>query len=148
MAINFPSSPVNGQTFTSGDNTWIWSSSLSAWELDVPGVVGPTGPSGQWDTAQIISTQTASYILLTSDAGKLITMNSSSGLNLTVNGSLDLTPGQRIDIIQLGTGQVTVVASGATVNGTPGLKLRAQYSAATLICVTSDTYVLLGDLSV
>jgi len=33
------------------------------------------------------------------------------------------------------------------VNGTPGLKLRAQYSAATLLCVGADTYVLLGDLS-
>jgi hypothetical protein len=65
---------------------------------------------------------------------------------VTVNASLDLSNGQRIDILRLGLGEVTVVASGATVNSTPGLKLRARYSAATLLCVAADTYVLLGDL--
>jgi hypothetical protein len=84
--------------------------------------------------------------LLTADAGKLVTVDSSSNLDVTVNASLDLSNGQRIDILRLGLGEVTVVASGATVNGTPGLKLRARYSAATLLCVAADTYVLLGDL--
>ena len=73
-------------------------------------------------------------------------MSSSSNLDITVNGSLDLSVGQRIDLLRLGTGEVTVVADSATVNGTPGLKLRAQYSAATLLCVAADSYVLLGDL--
>jgi hypothetical protein len=68
-------------------------------------------------------------------------------VDITVNGSLDLSAGQRIDLLQLGTGQVTVVASGATVNGTPTLKLRARYSAATLLCQATDTYVLIGDLA-
>jgi hypothetical protein len=49
-------------------------------------------------------------------------------------------------LLRLGTGEVTVVADNATVNGTPGLKLRARYSAATLLCVGADDYVLLGDL--
>jgi hypothetical protein len=77
----------------------------------------------------------------------LITVDDSSGVDVTVDGSLDLSAGQRIDILQLGTGQVTVVASGATVNGTPSLKLRTQYSAATLLCTATDTYVLVGDLA-
>jgi len=68
-------------------------------------------------------------------------------VDITVNGSLDLSAGQRIDLLQLGTGQVTVVASGATVSGTPSLKLRARYSAATLLCTGTDTYVLVGDLA-
>jgi hypothetical protein len=42
---------------------------------------------------------------------------------------------------------VTFSASSTTVNGTPGLKLRARYSAATLICLASNTYLLVGDLS-
>jgi hypothetical protein len=41
---------------------------------------------------------------------------------------------------------VTVVAASTTVNGTPGLRLRARYSAATVLCVGTDTYVVLGDL--
>ena len=48
---------------------------------------------------------------------------------------------------QLGAGQVTVAESGATVEATPTLKLRAQYSAATLLCTGTDTYVLIGDLA-
>jgi hypothetical protein len=74
-------------------------------------------------------------------------VDASSGVDITVDGSLDLSVGQRIDLLQLGTGQVTVVASGATVNGTPTLKLRARYSAATLLCRATDTYVLIGDLA-
>ena len=105
------------------------------------------GREGQWDTPQEVNGQTAAYTLLTADAGKLITVDSASNLDVTVDGSLDLAVGQRIDLLRLGTGAVTVVASVATVNGTPGLKLRAQYSAATLLCVATDVYVLLGDLA-
>jgi len=105
------------------------------------------GREGQWDSPQVIEDKTAAYTLLGSDAGYLITVTSGSAVDVTVNGSLDLLPGQRIDLLRLGAGAVTVVASGATVSGTPGLKLRAQYSAATLLCVATDTYVLLGDLS-
>ena len=47
----------------------------------------------------------------------------------------------------MGAGQTTVVATGVTISATPTLKLRAQYSAATLICTASNTYVLAGDLA-
>jgi hypothetical protein len=109
---------------------------------------GPTGPSGQWDTAQTIDNKTASYTLLTADAGKLITMTVATANNLTVDGSLNLSVGQRIDIAQMGVGQTTVVASGTTVSATPTLKLRTQYSSASLICTAADTYLLVGDLAV
>jgi hypothetical protein len=77
----------------------------------------------------------------------MITLSSGSALTLTVNSSLGLSAGQSIDILQLGAGQVTVSASGTTVNGTPGLKLRTQYSGATVYCVGSNSYVVIGDLS-
>ena len=32
MALNFPSSPTNGQTFTVGNRSWIYNSTLGAWE--------------------------------------------------------------------------------------------------------------------
>ena len=66
---------------------------------------------------------------------------------MTVPSGLGLATGQRIDLAQLGAGQVTVAASGTTVNATPGLKLRAQYSAATLIVTGTNTFLLVGDLS-
>jgi hypothetical protein len=110
------------------------------------GPTGPTGASGQWDTAQVVDDKTSSYTLLTADAGGLITVSSSSNLEVTVDDSLNLAAGQRIDLLRLGTGEVTVVASGVTVNGAPGLKLRARYSAATLLCIATDVYVVIGDL--
>lgn len=107
----------------------------------------PAGSPGTFSTSQTIDAKTANYTLVTADAGKVITMDSSSALTLTVNGSLDLSIGQRIDILQLGVGQVTVSASSATVNATPGLKLRDRYSGASLLCTGVDTYVLAGDLT-
>jgi hypothetical protein len=59
-----------------------------------------------------------------------------------------LTAGQRIDFMWVGAAtSVTFSASSVTLNGTPGLKLRARYSASTLVCTASNTYVLVGDLS-
>ena len=113
----------------------------------VTGPTGPTGPQGDWAAAQLINAQTASYSLVAGDVGKLVTMTVATAHNLTVPAGLGYTAGQRVDIIQLGAGQTTVVASGTTVVGTPGLKLRAQYSAVTLLCIGTDSYVLVGDLS-
>ena len=120
-----------------------------ATQVDLDGLIGPegpAGPAGDWSDPQTIDNKTGAYTLLTADAGKLITVDTSSNVDVTVDGSLDLSPGQRIDILQLGTGRVTVVASSTTVNGTPSLKLRARYSSATLLCTATDTYVLIGDL--
>ena len=106
------------------------------------------GAQGQWDTAQTFNAQTGtSYSLLASDAGKLVTLTNASAITLTVPSGLGLATGQRIDLAQLGAGQVTVAASGTTVNATPGLKLRAQYSAASLIVTGTNTFLLVGDLS-
>jgi hypothetical protein len=46
--INFPTSPTNGQVFTNGDHTWIFSSTGAggpgAWKLEAQTVTGPAGP--------------------------------------------------------------------------------------------------------
>ena len=56
--------------------------------------------------------------------------------------------GAEVDFLQAGAGQVTFVAgAGATVNGTPGLKLRAQWSAATAKLIATSTWVVIGDLA-
>ena len=38
-------------------------------------------------------------------------------------------------------------ASGVTVNGTPGLKLRTQWSVASLVKRGTDSWVLFGDVT-
>ena len=111
------------------------------------GDTGDAGAAGTWALAQTIDTKSDSYTLLTADAGKVIAMNKATAQTVTINGSLDLSVGQRIDVVQTGAGQVTFSASSATVNGTPGLKTRAQYSAATVLCTGTDTYIVIGDLA-
>lgn len=107
--------------------------------------------SGPLQFANIVQNQqTASYTLVLSDAGKLVEMNNASANNLTVplNSSVAYPVGTQINILQTGAGQTTVVAtSGVTINSTPGLKLRTQWSSATLIKRATDTWVLVGDLS-
>jgi hypothetical protein len=55
--------------------------------------------------------------------------------------------GRRMEVIQTGSSEVTIAGSGGvTVNGTPGLKLRAQWSGATIIKRANNVFVAIGDL--
>jgi hypothetical protein len=85
---------------------------------------------------------------VTSDAYRVILANSSSSINITVSSGTAFTPGQSVEIIRMGTGSVTFVqGAGATLLSAGGAKnLRLRYSAATLICTSSNTYVLVGDV--
>jgi hypothetical protein len=94
--------------------------------------------------------QTASYTFVLLDAGKLVEISNASANNLTVplNSSVAYPVGTEINILQTGAGQTTVVATGGvTINAAPGLKLRGQWSSASLIKRATDTWVLVGDLS-
>ena len=98
----------------------------------------------------ITNAQTASYTTVLTDKDKLIEMNVGSANNLTIplNSSVAYPIGTVLNIVQIGTGQTTVVATGGvTINATPGLKLRAQYSSASCIKRAENTWILLGDLT-
>jgi hypothetical protein len=80
----------------------------------------------------------------------LIEVNSSSAVTLTVppNSTTAYPIGTSFDLVRMGSGAVTIAAgSGVTVNATPGLKLRAQYSSATLFKRGTDSWLLIGDLT-
>ena len=90
------------------------------------------------------------YTTVLADQGKVVELSNASAITLTVpaNSSVAYPTGTQINLLQTGAGQVTVAgAGGVTVNATPGLKLRAQWSSATLLKRGTDTWVLLGDLS-
>ena len=58
-----------------------------------------------------------------------------------------LTVGDRVDVIQDGAGVVNFSAgSGVTLQGT-GTATGAQYAAATIVCVASGEYRLIGNLA-
>jgi len=90
------------------------------------------------------------YTLLATDQNALVTLTNANAITVTVptNADQPFPIGAAVDLAQLGAGQVTIVGdTGVTVNGTPGLKLRTQYSGATIIKLDTNQWVLLGDLS-
>ena len=97
------------------------------------------------------STKTAGYSLVPTDAGKTVIMNVSTGSALVTvppQSSQTFTANAKIDIVQTGSVQVEIVpGSGVTINSkNSNKKIAAQYSGATLIRVSSDSWVLIGDL--
>jgi hypothetical protein len=92
------------------------------------------------------------YTLVLSDLGKLVELNNAASITLTIptNASVAFAVGDRIDLLQTGAGQVTIVgAAGVTVNSESSkLKLAGQWAAATLIKRAADTWVAVGNLAV
>ena len=69
-------------------------------------------------------------------------------IGVPLNSSVAFAVGTQVNVLQTGAGQTTIqAAAGVTVNATPGLKLRTQWSSATLIKRATDTWALVGDLS-
>jgi hypothetical protein len=86
-------------------------------------------------------------LALTDSAG-VIEMIGGGTLTIPTNTSVGFPVGAQVIIIQTGTSQVTLAgASGVTVNGTPGLKLRSRWSSATLIKRSANVWIAIGDLS-
>ena len=90
------------------------------------------------------------YTLAAGDDGLIIELANSATITLTVppNSSIPFAIGTQIQLLQTGVGQVVVTpGSGVTINASPGLKTRAQWSFATLIKRGTDTWVLVGDIT-
>jgi hypothetical protein len=94
--------------------------------------------------------RTTNYTLAIADDGIIVETNSASNIIITVplDSTTNFPIGTRITILRANTGAASVAgAVGVTVNATPGLNLRAQWSAATLLKRAANTWVLMGDLS-
>ncbi len=88
---------------------------------------------------------------LLADAGKVIEMNF-SGTNyveIRANNQEAFPVGTQITIIQTGVGQTIINTNEEAVvlNYTPGNKLRARWSSATLLKRATDTWLIMGDLT-
>jgi len=93
-----------------------------------------------------INTQTASYTLVLSDAGKLVRMNVASGNFLTIpaNSSVAFPVGTILYVEQMGAGTTTIApAGGVTINST-ALNTPYQYGTITLIQVSADVWNVIG----
>ena len=104
--------------------------------------------------ADFVTDATTARTLTSTDMGKTIRFTSASATVVTVDASTDFTVGARVDIIADGGSELTVLASGATIAAaetsttTGSFTIGLQYSAATLLCVATDTYLLIGNVAV
>ena len=137
--------------YTSIDNTLSSISSsvsalgtdVSALETTVDGLVEDVAALAAGSGLSITAV-TGSYTLQASDAGKLIQVNSSSAVTLSVP-TTGFATGDEIYIATIGTGTVTV-GGAATVNTSGSVKtLAGQYSTAALVKLSSY-WILFGDL--
>ena len=92
-----------------------------------------------------------SYTLVASDSSKLVTASNAAAITITVPPAI-FTAGEQINLQQIGAGQVTFAAGvGVTITSTGATsaapKLRAQFSACTIICTAANTFTIVGDLS-
>ena len=86
------------------------------------------------------------YTITATDVDKLVTLNNASAITLTIPNGV-FTVGQQVNIQAIGAGQVTIASDGTTTFTGIGTKLRAQYSAATIICTATNTFTVIGDLA-
>jgi len=124
------SDEVTGQILYYNGSSWI-----NKYPLEIP--------------SQISQKTDTSYSLEITDNGKLIEFLNSSQISITVPEDEDVNfpVGSQINIIQTGVGQIVIQGDvGVTINYTPGNKLRAQWSIATLLKRSANSWLLYGDL--
>ena len=141
------------------DNTFALAP-LEVAEITAANVVATTGVVFPDSTVQTsagvpsltgFTEKTASYTLDTLDhQDNVVEVNSSSATTFTIptNAALAWPVGASMDILQTGSGQVTISPdSGVTLNYTPGNKLRTQWSSCTIMKRATDSWIVYGDLT-
>lgn len=114
------------------------------------GATGPTGPTGN-NLIGFNSQTGTTYTLVIGDKDKLVQSSNASSITITVPPSV-FSANDQISIAQTGAGQVsfaqgagvTITSNGATASAP---KLRVQYSAASVICTASNTFLIIGDIA-
>ena len=147
----------NGQVLTA-DSTeargikWATPASLPSQTGNSGRYLSTDGTTASWAAAVstlnvTFNAQTGTtYSLVSGDVNKLVTLSNASTVTVTVPNGV-FTTGQQINLQRLGAGAVNIASDGTTVITGTGTGLRAQYSAATLICTSSNNFTLIGDLS-
>jgi hypothetical protein len=92
-----------------------------------------------------VNTQTGTtYTLVASDNGKIITLNNGSPITLTVPS---LFIGFNCMVVQLGSGQITLTASGNTIsNRSSFTKTAGQNAICTLVQLGASLFISAGDM--
>ena len=109
--------------------------------------VGLTDPNQR----QIVNVAGTTKTLSLSDSGKAIVFSSSDPITVTIpdDSSYDFTIGYTFLLIQNGLGTVSVEPENvSTLNGTTSVDLDGLYSVAHLIKISSNEWIINGDIVV
>lgn len=127
-------------------NKTLTSPSISSATISSPTITLPT-------MRLTLNPQTGTtYTLVAADASyKLVTASNAAAITVTVPPSV-FTAGDVINLQQIGAGQVTFAqGAGVTITSTGATstapKIRAQFSACSVICTASNTFTIIGDIS-
>jgi hypothetical protein len=98
-----------------------------------------------------INAKTAAYTLVAGDVNKFITVSDAGTLTITVPSGI-FTAGQQVNIQRIGAGAVQIRNNGTSVLTSTGATsgapdLRAQFSACTIICTSSNNFTVIGDIA-
>ena len=98
-----------------------------------------------------INAKTANYTLVAGDLNKFITVSDAGTLTITVPSGI-FTAGQQVNIQRIGAGAVQIRNNGTSVLTSTGAtsgapNLRAQFSACTIICTSSNNFTVIGDIA-
>jgi hypothetical protein len=98
---------------------------------------------------QVVNAQTGTtYTLLMADKGKLVTFSNADAIAVTVETSTATwASGERVDLLNIGAGAVTVTGSGVTVSkAATQTAVLAQGKAATLIFISDSVCWMVGGM--
>jgi len=89
------------------------------------------------------------YTLVAADKDKLVTTSNGAAITVTIPTGV-FTAGQSINVQSIGVGLTTISGAAVTITSTGASsiapKLRAQYSAATIICTAAGVFTVIGDI--
>ena len=143
---------TNGAQGTAGSNGTNGAQGLTGTQ-GATGAQGTNGVAGGGISGFNAQTGTT-YTLVAGDVNKLVTASNTSGITITIPIST-FSANDVINVQQINTGQVTFAgASGAVISSTGATstapKLRAQYSACSIICTVggaTPSFTVVGDIS-
>jgi hypothetical protein len=145
--IDFPNSPTVNDVFTAGNSSYRWTG--TAWvsnnlgQIDAEDVVGLADYVRTFPSQ--ISSKTANYTLVAGDTNDLI--QASGDITITVPAST-IPAGTRVDIVNTGTGVITIAGDGLTIQSKFGfLTIDKQFGAATLFFTSTTNALLIGDIA-
>lgn len=133
---------AEGMYAYTADTDTLWFYDGSAWRL-------ASATLGALNVRTIAGS--ASYTLVMGDAGKFVQITFATAITLTVptNASVAFPIGTQVNIMQLGAGQITIGGAGVTfLSSGNKLKTTDQYSVATIIKTDTDTWAVVGNLTV